>query len=179
MRSSLGLLAAVLLVALIAGCDPAWVDMPGISFRLGGPDEFPHLQVGEAVPFTAKGWYVNREDLCGSGTATIERLESVDREIITDEEWSSMFDTALASEGIAEVYLYQVFECDDGSGSFSTEAHVKYDFDTFESKGEHDIGRWEIEEGRGTGSYTGLSGRGGVALDWDEHGAWYGGEIFP
>lgn len=177
-RLAIAVLAAGLMV-VSAGCDMGWMDMPGIDFRIGGPDEFPHLQEDEAISFTADGWHVDQEDLCSSGTATIDHYESANGETITDEDWAAMFETAAESEGIAEVYLYQVFECEDGSGSFSTKAHVVYDFDTFDFEGEHDIGRWEIEEDKGTGAYTDLSGHGDVALDWDEHGAWYGGGVYP
>ncbi len=178
MHRSVVLLAIAVSFVFVAACEGLG-DVAGISFRLGGPDEFPHLQVGEAIPFTAEGWHVNRESLCGSGIATIDHLESVDGDTITDEEWTALFDTAMENRGIAETYLYQVFECDDESGTFSMSVHVEYDFDTFEFDGEHDIGRWEIQDGDGTGSYPDLSGSGDVALDWDEDGAFYGGDIFP
>lgn len=178
MRRPLALLAAVVLVSSVAACE-GFGDVAGISFRLGGPDEFPYIQRDQGIPFTASGWHVGRDDLCDSGIATIHRFESAEGEIIDDLDWADMFDTAMENEGTAEAYLFQVFECNDGSGSFSMTVHVEYDFDGFEFRGEQDIGSWEIEEGMGTGSYSDLSGSGGVALDWDEDGAWYGGDIFP
>ncbi len=133
------------------------------------------------MPFTAEGWHVNREDLCGSGTVTIDFLQSVDGETITSDEWAGMFNTAMESEGIAEGYQFQVFDCEDGSGSFSMEVHVEYDFATFEfEKGElDDFGSWEIEEGKGTGSYADLSGHGDIEIHWDIDDVQYGGEVFP
>ena len=179
MRESVALLALMLTVVAVTACEA--LDAPGIDFSVDGPSEFTLPQEQQPMPFTAEGWHVSREDLCGSGTVTIDHLESEDGATITSEEWVNTLNTARKNEGVAAAYLFQVFECEDGSGSFSMQVHAQYDFATFEyGEGElDDFATWQIEEGDGTGSYTDLSGRGDIEIHWDTDEVRYGGEIFP
>ena len=181
MRRSVALVAVALLVTSIAACDSGFWDMPGIDFYLDGPGEFALPQEQVAMPFTAEGWHVDQEDICANGTATLNRLESVNSETLTSEEWAEVFNTAMEAEGTAEAYLFLVFECGDGSGSFSMEVHVVYDFAAFEfGEGElDDFASWQILEGEGTGSYLDLSGNGDIEIHWDVDEVRFGGEVFP
>jgi hypothetical protein len=149
--------------------------MGGIEFHVGGPGEFTHPQEQRAIPFTATGRPVDDAVVCDRGTMTIDHLESMDGATITDEAWADRFDTAMEDEGIAEMYSFQDFECEDGSGGFSMKLHNRFDFSTFEFEGEQDVGSSEIEEG--TGSYTDLSGSGDVTLDWDNEEVVYSGDV--
>lgn len=167
MRRSLGMLAVVLLVMSAAACSPGFWDIGGI--------EFSHPQEHGMVPFTATGRPVDDAVVCDSGTMKIDHLESMDGETVTDEDWADMFDTAMEDEGIAEMYAFQDFECEDGSGGFSMKFHNRFDFATFEFEGEQDVGFWEIEQG--TGSYSDLSGSGDVTLDWDNEEVVYSGDV--
>lgn len=175
MRRSVGLLAVALLVVSAAGCSPGFFDIGGIEFHLDGADEFTHPQEQRAIPFTATGRPVDDGVVCDSGTMTIDDLESTDGATITDEAWAGMFDTALENEGIAEVNVFQGFECEDASGGFSMKLHNRFDFATFVFEGEQDVGLWEIEGG--SGSYSDLSGSGDVTLDWANDAVKYDGEI--
>lgn len=174
MRRSVGLLAVLLLVVSAAACSSGFWDIGGIEFHFGAPGEFTQPQEQRAIPFTATGRPVDDAVVCDSGTMTIDHLEAMDGATITDEDWADMFDTAQTDEGIAEMYSFQDFECQDGSGDFSMKVHGKFDFSTFEFEGEQDVGLWEIEEG--TGSYSDLSGSGDITLDWDNQDVKYDGD---
>ncbi len=129
------LLTVVLLVVSAAACSAGFWDMGGIEFHLDRPGESTHPQEHGAIPFTATGRPVDDGVVCDSGAVTIDHLELIDGETITDEDWADMFDTAMENEGIAEVYLFQDFECEDGSGGFSMKLHNTFDFAHFEFEG--------------------------------------------
>ena len=106
MLRSVGLLAVSLFVISAAACSPGFWDMSGIEFRLDRLGEFTHPQEHGAIPFTATGRPADDGVVCDSGAVTIDHLELIDGETITDEDWADMFDTTMENEGIAEVYLF-------------------------------------------------------------------------
>jgi hypothetical protein len=177
-RLLIAILAAALLVVSAAACSEGFWDPGGVEFLLDGPNEFMRPQEQQTIPFTAAGPPVDDAVVCGSGTMTFNHLESMDGETITSEDWAAMFDTAVEDGGIAEMYSFQDFECDDGLGGFSMKVHAKYDFSSFEfDESEQDIdGHWGFEEG--TGSYSVLSGGGDITIDWDNDNVKYDGEAF-
>jgi hypothetical protein len=174
-----GVLVRLVVVGVVAGgicggCSDAFWDPGGIEFHLVGPGEFTHPQEQEVVPFTATGVPVDDGVVCDGGTVTVDHLESMDGETITDDDWADTFDAAMQDAGVVEMYAFQDFECEDGSGSFSMKVQSEYDFATFEFEGEQDVGFWEIEGG--TGSYSDLSGSGDVTLDWVNEDVKYDGD---
>ena len=154
--------AFLLLLLALTGCS---LDVGGTEFHVGRPDVFAVPPAEATMPFTATGQPVDDEVVCARGSVTIGRLETADGAVITSEGWAAMYDAAMAEGSIAEAYLFEDFECADGSGSFSMKVHARFDFATFDLEGEHDVGRWEIETG--TGEYSSLSGSGDVTIDWD------------
>jgi hypothetical protein len=165
MRSSPGLVAAVLVVSL-AGCssgDPLTV-------------EFTQPQGHEgALPFSASGAAVDESAMCSNGTVEMQRLESAEGEGITDSDWAEMFDGAMESGGVAEMYVFQKYTCDDGSGDFTIRWHNRFDFASFEFEGRQDVGAWEIDEG--ANSYSDLTGSGEIILDWEAEQAVLSGVV--
>lgn len=167
-------LAFVFLAGLCGGCSDAFWDPGGIEFHLVGPEEVAQPQPQEVISFIATGVPVDDEVVCEGGVVTVDHLESADGATITPDDWAARFDTARADAGTVEVYLFQEFECADGSGSFSMKAHTTFDFSEFEFEGEQDVGRWEIESG--TGQYADLSGSGDVTLDYENDDVKYDGD---
>lgn len=161
MRRIIGLLVVVLLVA---GCS-------------GGPlaVEFSHPQEQGLIPFAATGPAVEQADVCDAGMMEIVSLESVEGDPITDEDWATIFDAAMANGGVAEMYVMADYSCDDGSGTFVMRFHNRIDFATFEFEGQQAVGTWEIDTG--TADYAGLTGSGNATLDWDSEEAIYEGEL--
>lgn len=166
--------AGVMLIGMLTACSAGFWDMGGIEFHLGGSGEFTHPREQVTVPFTATGRPVDDGVVCSSGTMTIDHLESMEGGTISDEAWADMFDTAMEGAATIEMYSFQDFECEDGSGGFSMKVHSKYDSASFEFEGEQDVGFWEIEQG--TGPYSDLSGSGDVTLDWDSEDVKYDGD---
>lgn len=154
MPKTIGLPAVMAVIMLTVGCSGR-----SLSLEVTHPNE--HL----LVPFTATGAAVDEGAVCERGTTNMYRLESMEGETITEDDWAVMFDTAMANEGIAEMYVFQGFSCDDGSGGFTLKFHNRVDFSTFEFEGQQDVGTWVIDAG--SGDYEGLSGSGDVTLDWD------------
>ena len=111
--------AGVVVGGVCAACSAGFFDIGGIEFHLVGPDEFTQPQQEDAIPFTARGNPVDDGVVCDAGSVTVDRLESVDGETITIEDWAGVFDTAMQDDGVVEMYAFQTFECGDGSGSFS------------------------------------------------------------
>lgn len=71
--------------------------------------------------------------------------------------------------------VHESYTCDDGSGSFDVDVQNRYDFATFDSEGQHDVGTWTIVGG--TEAYDGLSGTGDIALDFGEGTVTRSGEV--
>lgn len=169
---SIGFAAVVIMVVAAAACS---FDIGGIEFHFAEPDEFARPQESRAIPFTTSGQPAADGVVCDHGSVTTDRLESTVGKAISHDDWAAEFGTAMTEEGVAEVYLYQTFECGDGSGSFSMKIHNTFDFSSFEFAGEQDVGRWQIEEG--TESYADLSGSGDVTISWDEADVKYEGDV--
>ncbi len=164
MRRNVGLLIVLGFVISMTACS-------------GGPTSV-QLRIPQehgAVPFTATGVAVDEAVVCGSGTTTIDHLESIEGGTITDDDWAGMFDAAMADGGVAEMYVIQDFECGDGSGAFTMRFHNTFDFSTFEFEGQQDVGSWELTEG--TGDFVDISGSGETTLDWDAGEAIFDGEL--
>ena len=166
---------ALLLVGTCAGCSDSFWDPGGIEFHLDGPQAVTQPLPNQVITFTADGAPVDDGDMCEGGVVAIDRLESSDGVAVTLEDWAATFDAAQASEGTAEVYSFQAFECTDGSGTFLMNVRTTFDFSVIEFEGEHDVGRWEIESG--TGDYTNLGGSGDVTLHYDDNDVEYSGDI--
>ncbi len=137
--------------------------------------EFTYPQEHGELPYSASGPAVDDGAVYSSGTKLVLRLENMAGEIITDEDWAVMFDSALEEGGVAEMMIYEEWTASDGSGSFTLEFHNVLDFAVFELQGRQNVGTWEITGG--TGDYTELAGSGTVTLDWDESMASLTGEI--
>jgi hypothetical protein len=167
--------AVVLLVGSATACSSGFWDPGGIEFHIVEIGLFTHPQELGAIPFTATGKPVDDGIVCDGGTVTTDRLESIDGDVLTVEESAALMDTAEENEGTVEVYVFQDFECDDGSGTVTMKVHPTFDFSTYEFEGEQDVGTWEIEEG--TGSYQDLSGSGDVTVDWDNDHVKYDGDV--
>lgn len=146
MRKSLRWIVAALVVAG-AGCSSG--DPMNIEFSLQ-PTGYRALQ------FQASGVAVDEAAVCDSGTLTIDREESSEGEVITEESGSAMVARAQAEEGVFGWYSVQEFVCDDGSGTFTIKTYSETDFGKPEA--EQPIPTWEIDNG--AGAYAGLSGSG-------------------
>ena len=179
MRRVIPLLLLVVAGALLAGlctsCSDAIWDPGGISFHLDGPNEVARPQPGEEISFTATGVPADDGVVCENGFVTVDRLETPEGSALTFDDWALRFDGAHARADTVEVTSFQVFTCDDASGTFTMKVDTEFDFSRFEFTGEQDVGRWEIE--RGTGSYGELSGSGDVTLDYDGDDATYDGDV--
>jgi hypothetical protein len=139
------------------------------------PVLFSHSQDHSDTTFEAEGAAVDEGAMCSSGTRSDMALQSNNGMWLTDEEWAGMFDSAMAAEIIAEVYVIETWTCDDGSGVFTVTFHNRFDFATFEFEGQQSVGTWEIT--RGDGDYGDRTGSGNVTLDWDEGRVVYVGTV--
>ena len=148
MRRSMGLAAALLVVALV-GCSSGDSISIKVTYRSDG--EGP-----SAVPFRASGEAVEAAVVCESGTMEQVHFESPEGEVITTEEGVELYEATRASEGTMDTYFVQEFICDDGSGTYTIKMHYRDDYAKPESQ--QDIPTWEIENG--TGDYADLSGSG-------------------
>lgn len=137
--------------------------------------EFTYPQEQGELPYSASGPAVDDGAVYSTGTKVVMRLQNIAGEIITDEDWADMFDSALEEGGVAEMMIYEEWTASDGSGSFILEFHNVIDFSVFEFEGRQEVGTWEITGG--TGDYEDLTGSGTVTLDWDETMASLTGEI--
>lgn len=128
-----------------------------------------------ALPFTAGGAAADDGAVCETGTVEIQKMESIEGDPMTDADWAEMFDSAMDTEDVAEMYVYQTYTCGDGSGYFTLRWHNRFDFATFEFEGSQDVGTWQVEDG--SGDYTGLAGSGEISLDWESEQAVLAGDL--
>ncbi|MEA2001828.1 MAG: hypothetical protein U9N84_08100, partial [Actinomycetota bacterium] len=159
-------LVVLLGVGSLAGCSSS--DPQAVEFIQGVGHDGP-------VPFTASGEAVDEAGMCDSGRMEMVRLESVDGEPLTDADWADMFDTAMAASGVAEMNVFENWDCDDGSGAFTMVFHNVFDFSTFDFEGQQDVGTWSIHSG--TGSYEATTGSGSAVRDFDTERAVLTGQI--
>lgn len=127
--------------------------------------EFIHGQAQSTQPFTATGAAVEANLVCAGGTMRPLSLESMEGDEITEGDWADMFDAALESDGVAEMYVNETWTCDGDDGSFTLKTHTVFDFAVFAFEGQQDVGTWEI-----TGATDGLenlTGSGDTTLDWE------------
>lgn len=161
----------VALALILVGCstqEPMTVEFSHPLDEGGG--------VGSTVPFTAVGAPVDDGAVCQEGTHEIVRLETMQGEQITDDDWAEMFDSAMAEGSVAEMTVRETWTCDDGSGTFDIDLHNRYDFESFEfGTGQHDVGTWTIVSG--TDDYDGMTGSGDITLDFDAGTVTWTGEI--
>jgi hypothetical protein len=128
-----------------------------------------------ALPFTVTGAAAAEGAVCAAGAVEVDRLESMEGDPITDEDWAQMFDAAMETQQVAEMYVYQVYTCDDASGDFTLRWHNRIDFATFEFEGRQDVGTWEVDHG--SGNFEELAGSGDITLDWEADQAVLAGEV--
>lgn len=134
-----------------------------------------HSQDHGLVDFTASGPAVDEAVVCPGGSEAFDRLEDMEGSVITDDDWAGMFDTAMAEGSVAQMMVYEVWTCADGSGEFTVAFHNVVDFSFFEFEGVQDVGTWEVVNG--TGDYERLAGSGTVTLDWDSAMVTYEGGV--
>ena len=126
---------------------------------------FTHAQGQGGQPFTATGAAVDAGLVCSDGTMDLLGFESMEGDERSEGDWADMFDSALESNGVAEMFENQTWTCAAGDGSFTLTTHNRLDFAVFAFEGQQDIGTWEITEA--TDALEDLTGSGTATLDWD------------
>lgn len=152
-------LVLLMLVAVVLG-----------SCSSSDPQAFDLAQPMAAPPvaFTISGEAVEKGTVCPDGTFIHVRMEDMDGNEVSDEDWMEMFDTAFATNSVAEIMSFQEFECGDGSGTITVANHVRFDFAVLDAEdltqGQTKHGTWTLE---GTGDYESLTGSGDTIGDND------------